>query len=65
MSRDKNTHNTHINPSHRQVGKMGPPVFFAFIDVRLENEPKNAIMFPEVFFMKLTVMFVSYLGVES
>jgi hypothetical protein len=65
MSREKNTLNTHINPSDRQVGKVNHPVFFAFIDVRLENEMENAIAFPKVAFMILTVMFMRNLGVES
>jgi hypothetical protein len=65
MSREKNTLNTHINPSDRQVGKVNPPVFFVFINVRLQNEPESAIAFPKVAFMILTIMFVSYFGVES
>ena len=65
MSRDKNSLDTHINPGDRQIGKVAPPVFFAFIDVRLENETENAIAFPEVAFMVLTVMFVHNIGVES
>ena len=64
MSRDKNTLNTHINPDDRQIRKVQPPVFVAFIDVRFENEMENAIAFPEVAFMVLTVMFVRNLGVE-
>ncbi len=65
MSRDKNTLNTHIDPSDRQVGKVVSPVFFAFINVRLENEPESSIAFPEVALMILTIMFVSDFGVES
>ena len=48
-----------------KLGKVDPPVLFAFFNVRLVNELENAIAFPEVAFMILIVMFVSYLGVES
>ena len=66
MTRDKNTLDTHINPGDRQIGKIDPPVFFAFIDMRLENETENAIAFPKVAVMVfLTIMSVRNLGVES
>ena len=64
MSRDKNTFDTYINPGDRQIRKIDPPVFVAFIDVRFENETENATAFPEVAFMVLIVMFVRNLGVE-
>ena len=60
------TASTHI--STQVIGKLGkvdPPVLFAFFNVRLVNELENAITFPEVAFMILTVMFMRNLGVES
>jgi hypothetical protein len=65
MPRDKNSLNTHINPCDWQIGKVNPPVFFAFIDMRFENKTENAILFAEVSFVVLFIMFVRYFGVES
>jgi hypothetical protein len=65
MPRDKNSLDTHINPCDRQIGKVDPPVFFSFIDMRFENKTENAIPFAEVSFVVLSLMFVRYFGVES
>ena len=65
MPRDKNSLDTHINPCDRQIGKVNPPVFFSFIDMRFENKMENAIPFAEVSFVVLSLMFVHYFGVES
>ena len=65
MPRDKNSLDTHINPCDRQIGKVNPPVFFSFIDMRFENKTENAIPLAEVSFVVLSLMFVRYFGVES
>lgn len=42
---NKDTLNTQINPSNRQVVEGNPPVFFAFVDMGLKNEMVDPILF--------------------
>ena len=60
MPRDKNSLDTHVNPGDGQIGKVNPPIFLAFIDMRFVNKAENAIAFSEVSFLVLTVLFIRY-----
>jgi hypothetical protein len=65
VPRDKNALDTHVNPGDGQIGKVNPPIFFAFIDMGFVNKPENAIPLPKVTFVVLTVMIERYLRVET
>ena len=65
MTRYEDTLEAEIHPIRGEVREGNPPVFFPFIDVRLETEPVNPIVLAQETFMVLAVMLVSDAGVET
>ena len=65
MTRYQDTLEAEIHPIRGKVGEGNPPVFFPFIDVRLETEPVNPIVLAQETFMVLAVVLVGDAGVDT
>ncbi len=65
MAWDENTLNTKGNPVVGQIGEVDPPIFFALIHMRFEDEVINTILLSREALMVLTVVFVRDAGVKT
>ncbi len=64
MAWDENTLNTKVNPVVGQIGEVNPPIFFALIHMRFEDNAINTIPLSKEALMVLTVVFVRDAGVK-
>jgi hypothetical protein len=65
MGWDKNTFDTKVDPVVGQIGEVDPPIFFALIHMRFEDEAINTIPLFKEALMVLTVVFVRDVGVKT